>query len=142
MMTQMNCYGLTDMGCKRSANQDHFLIADLNKSLKVQSTSLNLDDESRIYGGSPGKLLVVADGMGGEAAGERASTIAVDQLATYVLNSLSWCFRLEQDSEQDFQDHLEEALQSCQNSIHTAVSDNPEMKGMGTTLTMAYIVWP
>jgi PPM family protein phosphatase len=138
----MDCFGVTDTGRRRSANQDHFLIADLNKSLKIQSTSLNLDDESRIYGGSQGKLLVVADGMGGEAAGERASTIAMDQLATYVLNSLSWCFRLEQDSEQDFQDHLEEALQSCQKSIHTAVSDHPEMKGMGTTLTMAYIVWP
>jgi serine/threonine protein phosphatase PrpC len=82
VLTQMDCFGVTDIGRRRAANQDHFLIADLNKSLKVQSTSLNLDDESRIYGGSQGKLLVVADGMGGEAAGERASTIAMDQLAT------------------------------------------------------------
>jgi serine/threonine protein phosphatase PrpC len=142
MLTQMDCFGLTDLGRKRPTNQDHFLIADLNKSLRVHSTSLNLDDETRIYGGSQGKLLVVADGMGGHAAGERASTIAVDQLATYVLNSLSWCFRLEEHSEQDFQDHLEEALQSCQKSIQAAVSQHPEMKGMGTTMTMAYIVWP
>ena len=142
MLTRMDCFGMTDTGCRRPANQDHFLIADLNKSLHVHSTSLNLDDETRIYGGSQGKLLVVADGMGGEAAGERASTIAVDQLATYVLNSLSWCFRLEEQSEQDFQDHLEEALQSCQKSIEAAVSQHPEMKGMGTTMTMVYIVWP
>ena len=142
MLTQMDCFGMTDMGCRRPANQDHFLIADLNKSLHVHSTSLNLDDETRIYGGSQGKLLVVADGMGGEAAGERASTIAMDQLATYVLNSLSWCFRLEEHAEQDFQDHLEEALQSCQKSIEAAVSQHSEMKGMGTTLTMVYIVWP
>ena len=142
MITQMDCFGLTDVGRKRPANQDHFLIADLNKSLRVHSSSLNLDDGSRIYGGSQGKLLIVADGMGGEAAGERASTIAMDQLATYVLNSLSWCFRLEADSEQDFQDHLQEALQSCQKSIETAVAQHPEMRGMGTTLTMAYVVWP
>jgi protein phosphatase len=138
----MDCFGLTDMGRKRPTNQDHFLIADLNKSLRVHSTSLNIDDETRIYGGSQGKLLVVTDGMGGEAAGERASTIAMDQLATYVLNSLSWCFRLEEHSEQDFQEHLEEALQSCQKSIQNAVSQYPEMKGMGTTMTMVYIVWP
>jgi serine/threonine protein phosphatase PrpC len=142
MLAQMDCFGLTDVGRKRPTNQDHFLIADLNKSLRVHSSSLNLNDGARIYGGSQGKLLIVADGMGGEAAGERASTIAMDQLATYVLNSLSWCFRLEADSEQDFQDHLQEALQSCQNSIETAVAQHPEMRGMGTTLTMAYIVWP
>ncbi len=142
MLTQMDCFGLTDVGLKRPTNQDHFLIADLNKSLRVHSTSLNLDDETRIYGGSQGKLLIVADGMGGAAEGERASTIAVDQMATYVLNSLSWCFRLEEHSEHDFQDHLQEALKSCQTSIQSAVSEHPEMKGMGTTMTMAYIVWP
>jgi len=122
MLTQMDCFGLTDLGHKRPTNQDHYLVADLNKSLRVHSTSLNLDDETRIYGGSQGKLLIVADGMGGEAEGERASTIAVDQLATYVLNSLSWCFRLEEGSEQDFQDHLEEALKSCQTSIQAVIS--------------------
>ena len=81
------------------------MVADLNKSLRVHGTSLKLDDETRIYGGSQGKLLVIADGMGGKAEGERASTIAVDQVATYVLNSLSWFFRLEENSEHDFEEH-------------------------------------
>src|SRR3972149_1751094 len=142
MQTQMDCYGLTDVGRKRATNEDHFFIADLNKSLRVHGTSLKLDDETHIYGGSQGKLLIVADGMGGEAEGERASTIAVDQLATYVLNSLSWCFRLEENSELDFEEHLKEALKSCQESIHKAVDEHPEMKSMGTTMTMVYIVWP
>jgi protein phosphatase len=80
--------------------------------------------------------------MGGEAEGERACTIAVDQLTTYVLNSLSWCFRLEEDSEHDFEDHLKEALESCQKSIQDVVAAHPEMQSMGTTMTMVYIVWP
>jgi protein phosphatase len=138
----MDCFGLTDVGRRRTSNQDHYLIADLNKSLCVKSTSLNLDDETRLYGGSQGKLLLVADGMGGEAEGERASTIAVDQLATYVLNSLSWCYRLEESSEDDFAEHLKDALQSCQDSIKTFASQRPEASGMGTTMTMVYIVWP
>jgi serine/threonine protein phosphatase PrpC len=142
MLTQMDCFGLTNLGRKRPTNQDHFLIADLNKSLRVHSTSLNLDDETRIYGGSQGKLLIVADGMGGEAEGERASKIAVDQLATYVLNSLSWCFRLEENSEHDFEEDLKSALKSCQTSIHSVASEYPEMKSMGTTMTLSYIVWP
>ena len=142
MLTQMDCFGLTDSGRKRPTNQDHYLIADLNKSMRIHDTSLTLDSETRVYGGSQGKLLVVADGMGGEAEGERACTIAVDQLTTYVLNSLSWCFRLEEDSEHDFEDHLKEALESCQKRIQNVVASHPEMHSMGTTMTMVYIVWP
>ena len=92
--------------------------------MRVHGTSLTLDDETRIYGGSQGKLLLVADGMGGHAEGERACTIAVDQLTTYVLNSLGWCFRLEEDSERDFEEDLKHALESCQKSIE-AVADRP-----------------
>ncbi len=142
MLTQMDCFGLTNPGLKRPTNQDHYLIADLNKSMRIHDTSLTLDNETRVYGGSQGKLLVIADGMGGEAEGERACTIAVDQLTTYVLNSLSWCFRLEQDSEHDFEDHLKDALESCQKSIQDVVATHPEMHSMGTTMTMVYIVWP
>ena len=142
MLTQMDCFGLTNSGLKRPTNQDHYLIADLNKSMRIHDTSLTLDSETRVYGGSQGKLLVVADGMGGEAEGERACTIAVDQLTTYVLNSLSWCFRLEEDSEHDFEDHLRQALESCQKSIQDVVALHPEMHSMGTTMTMVYIVWP
>src|SRR4029079_6027867 len=103
---------------------------------------LTLDDETRVYGGSQGKLLIVADGMGGEAAGERASTMAVAQLTTYILNSLAWFFHLEEDSEHDFEEQLKEALESCQKSIHDVVSIHPELSSMGTTMTMVYIVWP
>ena len=142
MLTQMDCFGLTDLGRKRPTNQDHYLIADLNKSMRVHDTSLNLDSETRVYGGSQGKLLIVADGMGGEAEGERACTIAVDQVTTYVLNSLAWCFRLEEGTEQDFEDDLKQALESCQKSIQTVVGKHPEMTSMGTTMTMVYIVWP
>src|SRR5690242_87488 len=125
MLARMDCYGLTDPGRHRPNNQDHFLIADLNKSMKIQGTSLSLDNQARVYGGSQGKLLIVADGMGGEAEGERACTIAVDQVTTYVLNSLSWYFRLEERSEQDFEEHLKDALESCQKSIQSVAAAHP-----------------
>ena len=138
----MDCYGLTDTGRRRPTNQDHYLIADLNKSMQVHSTSLRVGNEAHIYGGSQGKLLLVADGMGGEIGGERASAIAVGQLTKYVLNSLGWCFRLEEDSEKDFEDDLKEALQYCQHGIRQVADREPELKRMGTTMTMVYIVWP
>jgi serine/threonine protein phosphatase PrpC len=142
MLSRMDCFGLTDVGRSRPTNQDHYLIADLNKSMRIHATSLSLDDETRVYGGSQGKLLLVADGMGGEALGDRACTIAVDRLTTYVLNSLSWCYRLEAGSENDFEEDLKHALESCQQGIQLAISEHPEMQNMGTTMTMAYVVWP
>jgi protein phosphatase len=138
----MDCFGMTHAGLRRPTNQDHYLIADLNKSMRVHGTSLTLDRETRIYGGSQGKLLLVADGMGGHAEGERACAVAVDQLTSYVLNSLGWCFRLEEDSERDFAEDLKHALETCQRSIERITDRHPEMQGMGTTMTMVYIVWP
>jgi protein phosphatase len=138
----MDCYGRTDIGRRRETNQDQFLIADLVKSMQVHQTSLGLDHQTRLFGNSLGKLLVVADGMGGAAAGERASQLAVDSLATYVLNTLDWFFRLDAGREKDFVAELEDALRRCQRELEREVEKSPRKRGMGTTLTMAYVIWP
>ena len=79
MRGKMDCFGLTDPGKVRPGNEDQFLIADLNKSMLIHQTSLSHDDHTRLFGTSQGKLLLVADGMGGHAAGERASRLAVER---------------------------------------------------------------
>jgi len=142
MPGKMDCFGVTDVGRSRPENEDQFMIADLNKSLTVHQTSLNVDDHSRLFGSSQGKLLIVADGMGGHAAGARASALAVDTLTTYVLNTLSWLSRLDEQSEDDFKDDLRDALQRCQQAIISEAEAQPQRAGMGTTLTMAYVIWP
>jgi PPM family protein phosphatase len=102
---KMDCFGLTDVGKVRTGNEDQFLLADLNKSMFIHQSSLNLDDHTRLFGASQGRLMVVADGMGGQAAGERASSLAVDTLARYVLNTMPWLMRL-QGSDDDMKDDL------------------------------------
>lgn len=142
MAGQLDCFGATHIGNKRTANEDQFLIADLNKSLRVHQTSLGLDHQTRLFGNSQGKLLLVADGMGGHEAGERASTLAVDGIATYALNTMRWFFRLDEQSDDDFQDDLKAAMEHCQDALSREVEASPQRKGMGTTLTMGYIIWP
>lgn len=142
MSGKMDCFGMTDIGRKRSANEDQFIIADLNKSMRVHQTSIGLDHQTRMFGNSQGKLLAVADGMGGQEAGERASQLVVDSVVTYVLNTLNWYFRLEADSDEDFRDDLKAGLQHCQEMLQRDVEAAPQRSGMGTTLTMAYIIWP
>jgi protein phosphatase len=139
---RIDCYGLTDIGKVREVNEDQFLIAELNKSMLVHQTSLTFDDDTRWFGGSQGHLLLVADGVGGHAGGKRASTIAVDTVAQYVLNTMPWFFRLDKEHEDDLRDELTSAMERCQASIQVEAEAMPKREGMGTTLTLGYILWP
>jgi serine/threonine protein phosphatase PrpC len=142
MHTRIDCYGLSDVGKVRPVNEDQFLIADLDKSLLIHQTSLSHKDHTRLFGGSQGKLLLVADGMGGHTQGQRASAVAVQSLERYVLNTMPWFFRLEADREADLAQELKAALEECQKCIEVDALSSAERRGMGTTLTMAYILWP
>jgi protein phosphatase len=132
------CHGVSDLGKKRSSNQDHFLIAELNKSLKVAHTNISADKHARLRSDLNGRLLMVADGMGGHAGGEIASRLAIDSAMLYVLNTIPWFYSLGQDCDEDFQEELKRSLEHCQEKIAAATEAEPQNRGMGTTLTMAY----
>ncbi len=145
MLAKILSAGRTDVGRKRESNQDQYLIADLNKSMLVHSTSLNLETQSRLYGMSHGKLFMVADGMGGHQGGNRASMLAVDLLINQLLNSMHWSMQLDKghaDREQRFISDLKEMLQRAHEAIERESSTDSKRKGMGTTLTLAYVIWP
>ncbi|MCA9216090.1 MAG: serine/threonine-protein phosphatase [Planctomycetales bacterium] len=142
MQHEIDCHGLTDRGLSRPSNQDQFLVADLVKTLRIDDSSLNVDAHRRISGNSQGKLMLVADGMGGHSAGERASKLAIETISTYVLNTLHWFFRLEADREHDFESELMASLELCNRQIREEAEVVPGERGMGTTVTMAYLIWP
>ena len=137
---KMDCYGLTDTG-KRPDNEDQFLIADLSKAMLIHQTSLSHDDHARLFGGSQGQLLVVADGMGGHSDGQRASELAVQKLSHYVLNTMPWFYRRPECPGADMEAELKGALEECQHQLETAGKGTGENR-MGTTLTLAYLLWP
>jgi protein phosphatase len=134
--------GVTDVGRKRKVNEDHFLIAELSKSMFVQETSLSEAVHQRLVGGPQGKLFVVADGMGGHEDGGVASSVAVDTVVNYVLNVMPWFFRLNESLEDDLMDELKAALQRCQQRVAHVAQGEWWHSRMGTTLTMAYVLWP
>ncbi|QEG24666.1 PP2C family protein-serine/threonine phosphatase [Mariniblastus fucicola] len=142
MSINIDCFGKSDLGQIRPVNEDQFLIADLNKSMRVHQTSLGLSRQTRLFGGSQGKLLLVADGLGGHESGERASTLAVDGVASYVLNSMDWLFRIGEEDEESLEAELKQAFQYSQTAIAAEAEAIPDRRGMATTLTMAYISWP
>lgn len=71
-------------------------------------------------------LLVVADGMGGHAGGDVASSVAIAALAP--LDG-------ESHGPDDALDELERALEEAREEIITRSQTNPELAGMGTTVT-------
>lgn len=142
MRVTADCFGLSDPGRVRESNEDQFLIAELSKSLLVRQTSLAAADHTRLFGGPPGELLVVADGIGGAPGGKRASGLVVQTLTRYVLETMHWFFRLQQGEESDLVDELRAALTACQQAVERGAAAEPEHDRMGTTLTLAYLLWP
>jgi len=76
--------GITDRGKQRSENQDHFLVAQLNRGMKVISGAGRFDADARLWGSPVSHIFVVADGMGGYEGGEIASRLAVDEVRDFV----------------------------------------------------------
>jgi serine/threonine protein phosphatase PrpC len=80
--------GITDKGKVRTTNEDQFLVAELTKAMRIWQTSLSEPKlqvaEERAH------LFLVADGMGGQQAGERASALAVAAIEQFTLNSAKW----------------------------------------------------
>lgn len=138
----MDCFGASDIGRSRATNEDHFLISDVCKSMRVHQTSLGLDHQTRLFGNTQGKLLMVADGMGGHDAGERASQLVLDTIVDYVLNVLSWILHSDSAAEENFVDQLKKSLIACQNRIDKESASVEQHRKMGSTLTLAYIIWP
>jgi serine/threonine protein phosphatase PrpC len=118
MRMQIRSCGLSDVGRQRQHNEDTFLI-DQNE-----------------------KLFLVADGMGGHAAGEIASRIAADSIAEFILHT----------SEEDgtwphaYDDHLRRstnrlmtAVKVANTRVLEAMRKDARLRGMGTTVVASLI---
>jgi PPM family protein phosphatase len=129
---KVQVFGKTDLGKTRDHNEDCFLVADLTRGERSLQPAVR---EHEV--GERGTLLVVADGMGGAAAGELASEMATDTI--YEQMQKMWGGEKE-PTPQRFAYRLKEAIEVANNNIHSYAKTHPEVRGMGTTTTAAGIL--
>ncbi len=125
----VSVFGKTDLGRTRDHNEDTFLVADLAR--READISVGANDHAV---GPRGSLFIVADGMGGAAAGELASSMA----AHHIYEHLETRWMADPDTSGDrFALYLREAVEYANQLIHGYSQAHPEVRGMGTTVTAA-----
>src|SRR5512132_1675180 len=85
---ELDLYGLTHPGLVRAENQDHFLLCTVHPQVVVHGTSLPHPETLELRGQRLATILLVADGVGGSAAGSRASQLATEAVTRYVSSTL------------------------------------------------------
>ena len=114
---QISAHGVSDVGMRRDHNEDSFLV-DLDLG-----------------------LLVVADGMGGHAGGEHASRLAVETIQREVRSAREakgGAFERPSTIEDSpLPDVMRQAVEAASAAIFEAAQEDPELTGMGTTVTAA-----
>jgi protein phosphatase len=129
-------FGISDTGKVRSVNEDQFLIAELSKTMRVWQTSLT--EPTLQHGDERAHLFLVADGLGGHKAGERASALVVLAIEQFTLNTFKWFFEADGLGAQKVLGQFQSAIRTADAQIVEESRSNPELSGMGTTLTMAF----
>jgi protein phosphatase len=126
---RVSVFGKTDLGLTRDHNEDTFLVADLSAG----NASLQPDVRDHEVG-ARGSLFMVADGMGGAAAGELASAMA----AEVIYGHLSTTWTQDEDvSAARFAYRMKEAVELANQRIYLYAREHPDVRGMGTTVTAA-----
>jgi protein phosphatase len=126
---KLRLFGRTDVGQVREHNEDNFIVADLTR----ESRGLMESDRNQIVG-ARGTLLGVCDGMGGAAAGEVASQLAVDII--YQRMALG-------DPPSDHDElaaRLVHAIEAAGLRIFSEAKLDRTRRGMGTTATVAALI--
>ena len=106
----MDYFCLTDPGKVRDHNEDSVAIV-MNESLEY--------------------LLAVADGMGGHRAGEIASNITINHLTKRFKDKVTV------GTKEEAIEFLKQAVSEANEKIYEYTEENPESKGMGTTIVVA-----
>ncbi|PIE06184.1 MAG: hypothetical protein CSA75_00865 [Sorangium cellulosum] len=126
---RVRVFGRTDVGQVREHNEDSFIIADLSR----KSRSLREEDRVQTIG-AHGTLMAVCDGMGGAAAGEVASELAVNIIYEKLVDGDV------PKNHDDLARRVVRAIEAAGLRIYSEAKLDRHHRGMGTTATVAALL--
>jgi protein phosphatase len=127
---------VSDVGKVRPINQDHYMVVRRMRARSVLMTNLPADELP--YSQDDAFVMVVADGMGGQAFGEIASRLALRSAWDNASEAVSWIMKLDKAKKEEVRQRAEACVKQLNKTLLEQSRLHPQFAGMGTTLTCAY----
>jgi protein phosphatase len=133
---QVDLAARSDRGLVRARNEDHHLIFRFGRMLECLYTDVPA-------GALPGRSeevgygLLVADGIGGSAAGEHASRLAISTLLSLMVQTPDWILSTEREEVRRVMERMADRFRDVDAALREHGNRDPAERGMGTTLTLA-----
>jgi len=133
-MVSFKLFAGTNVGLREN-NEDNFTVCpDLNKNEWL----VPADNQQVIQLGQRGCVMVVADGMGGQNAGEVASAIAIDTVQDmFSPDELPANVIEKSDTIKQF---LKKVVSECDIRIKHKAKEDPSTAGMGSTIVISWLI--
>jgi protein phosphatase len=126
-------------GKVRPKNEDHFLVSQFSRKQKILTTNVP-DDQIPEHIGDDAYSMIVADGMGGMAAGDVASRMAITTGLKLFHKSPKWGFKINRKEARELFERVNAYLGEIDMAITRTSEGDRSLFGMGTTLTAAYSI--
>jgi serine/threonine protein phosphatase PrpC len=139
---ELDLYGTTHRGHVRRENQDHFLIATVHPQVVIHGTSLPDSEKLPLRGTRLASVFVLADGVGGAAAGSEAARVATEAVTKYVASTLRSYHAAGSSAEGELLDALKAAAFEAHAAVLAESAKRADHARMATTLTVAIVVYP
>jgi PPM family protein phosphatase len=135
-LVRIDVSALSHPGHVRANNEDQFFVTRLARSLETMHSSLPPGDlperaEEVNY------VMVVADGMGGHAAGEVASRLAISALVSLALDLPDWILKVDEEGAPEIERRARRLVQQVSSLLIERGREDAALRGMGSTLTAA-----
>ena len=133
-MVLFKLFAGTDVGL-RDNNEDNFTVSP---DLMQNEWMMPADHQQVIPLGERGCLMVVADGMGGQNAGEVASAIAIETVQSMLAPENLSDKVLTKPS--TIKDYLKKVVSKADSNVKKYSEEHPEAEGLGSTIVMAWVI--
>jgi len=128
---------ISHQGYVRENNEDRYLVMRFGRSLDNLATNLDENFLEKSYG-ITGYGLLVADGLGGMAAGEIASNLAIAKLVELIVETPDWVLALKKNKDvRTVLQRMSERFVHIDKILREEAQADAALQGMGTTLTVA-----